>query len=427
MRVDPDDRFSRLRLISWWDQPRVRGARLLLVGAGAIGNEVLKNCALLGLGRIVVVDMDRVEASNLTRSVLFRPDDEGRPKTEAAARGARALWSELPVQPLQGDVNADVGLGLFRWADVVIGALDNREARLAINRACYRVGRPWVDGGIDVLSGIARVFSPAADAEGPCYECTMSEADWRALEQRRSCALLMREVVRLGHVPTTPTTASVVGAVQVQEVLKLLHGMPTLAGGGWVFEGLGHGSYVTSYQRDPACGSHDPLAEVHELDRSTRDVTLGEALGWAREALGPGATLELARELVEALECPECGAVERRARALSGLTEADGECPDCGARRAPRLFHSVGGAQSGAADGGSSREAGERARRTHRTAGGEAHDDALLGRTLAEVGVPPWDIVIGRAGDRAIGFELRADRRAVLGAAASDDDGGGAA
>lgn len=391
LRIE-DDRFSRLRLISWWDQARVRGARLVLVGAGAIGNEVLKNCALLGLGRTVVIDLDTVEASNLSRSVLFRPEDEGRPKAEAIARGARAVWPDLPIEAIRGDVNADVGLGLFRWADVVVGALDNREARLAINRACYRVGRPWVDGGIDVLSGIARVFQP----DGPCYECTMSENDWKALEQRRSCALLMREVVKLGHVPTTSTTASIVGAVQVQEVLKLLHGLPTLAGGGFVFEGLGHTSYVAQYQRAPECASHDPLERVEVTGRRAGEVRVREALGWAREALGPSARLELAREVVAELECPDCGERERRPRALSGLTEQDGECPHCGARRAPRLLHAVSG---------------------------EGSDADLLDRTLAELGVPPWDIVMARARERLVGFELSGDRGAVL---RSLDDGGGA-
>lgn len=377
-----EDRFSRLRSIPWWDEPTVREARVVLVGAGAIGNEALKNLVLLGVGRTVVVDMDTVETSNLSRSVLFRPTDAGTPKAQAAVRGAHDLWPEARLQPLIGNVTADVGLGLFRWAQVVIGALDNREARLAINRACQRVGRPWVDGGIDVLAGVARVFAP----DGPCYECTMSESDWRALEERRSCDLLMRKVIQQGHVPTTSTTASIVGAIQVQELLKLLHGMESLAGAGYVFEGLGHQSYLTRYQRDPSCASHDPLEEVRETGRGAADLRVGELMARAREALGQGVRLELTREQVLEVECPECGERERRPRALSAWTEADATCPHCGTRRSTRLFHSL-------------------------------HDLAQADElTLAQLGVPAWDVIVARAGDRAIGFELDGDRRRVLGA-----------
>src|SRR6185295_7653431 len=146
------------------------------------------------------------------------------------------------------------GLGLFRWADVVIGALDNREARVFVNSSCARVGRPWIDGGIDVFQGIARGFSPPRTA---CYECTMSRVDWQLIEQRRSCALLARRAAAHRGTPTTATVASIVGAVQVQEVIKLLHGLDALLGRGWVFDGAGWSSYVVSYRIHPDCPWHE--------------------------------------------------------------------------------------------------------------------------------------------------------------------------
>ena len=71
--IDDDDRYARLRLIAWWDQDKLAASRVMVVGAGALGNEVLKNLALLGIGTVYLVDFDRIEQSNLTRSVLFRP------------------------------------------------------------------------------------------------------------------------------------------------------------------------------------------------------------------------------------------------------------------------------------------------------------------------------------------------------------------
>ena len=87
--IDDDDRYSRLRLIAWWDQERLARAKILVVGAGALGNEVLKNLALLGIGTTYVVDFDTIEPSNLARSVLFRVADRGRSKAEVAAERAR--------------------------------------------------------------------------------------------------------------------------------------------------------------------------------------------------------------------------------------------------------------------------------------------------------------------------------------------------
>ena len=72
-----EDRFSRLRLISWWDQEKIANCRLLVIGAGALGNEILKNAALLGFTQVVVVDLDRIEESNLSRAVLYRSEDVG--------------------------------------------------------------------------------------------------------------------------------------------------------------------------------------------------------------------------------------------------------------------------------------------------------------------------------------------------------------
>lgn len=73
----PEDRFARFRLIGWWDQQRLSAAKVLVVGAGALGNEIVKNLALLGVGNLLIADLDRIENSNLSRSVLYRAADQG--------------------------------------------------------------------------------------------------------------------------------------------------------------------------------------------------------------------------------------------------------------------------------------------------------------------------------------------------------------
>jgi adenylyltransferase/sulfurtransferase len=253
LHVDDDDRYARLRLIPWWDQERLRRARVLVVGAGALGNEVLKNLALVGVGHLVVVDQDVVEPANLTRSVLFRARDKGRPKAEVAAESVRDLNPDLCVTAIADNVLTAVGLGTFRDADVVVGCLDNREARLWVNRSCWKVSTPWVDGAIQELSGVVKVFTPP---DSPCYECTMTENDYRLINLRYSCPLLRQEDLIAGRVPTVPTIASLIGGLQAQEALKLIHGLPVAGGEAFVFNGVVTQSYRTRFQRREDCLSH---------------------------------------------------------------------------------------------------------------------------------------------------------------------------
>ena len=154
-----EDRYGRLRLIPWWDQDRLKNAVVMVVGAGAIGNELIKNLTLLGIGRILIFDMDAIEHTNLTRSILFRADDVGRYKAEIAAERAREINPDVRTKAFVSNIIDDVGLGVFRRMDVVLGGLDNREARLAINQASYHVNKPWIDGAIEALNGFARVAS----------------------------------------------------------------------------------------------------------------------------------------------------------------------------------------------------------------------------------------------------------------------------
>ncbi len=382
LRLSGNERFARLELISWWDQQRLAAAKVVVVGAGALGNEILKNLALLGVGRVFLIDFDQVESSNLSRSVLFRPEDCGKRKVDVAARRAVEIYPDLRVRPFHGNVVYDVGLGLFRWADVVLAGLDNREARVAINRAAARAGTVWIDGAIERLQGVARVFDPAC---GPCYECTMSEVDWKMLEARRSCALLSRSELEQGKVPTTPTTASVIAGIQCQEAVKYLHGLETLVGKGFVFDGQTHQSYVVSYSQKPDCPSHEPYEPVEVLDWSVEETTAGELLQKVRSDLGPDAVVEFNNDLLRSLECPKCGRETLVLTSLARVTEQEARCPVCGENRVPHLFHTLSG------------------------------DEDFLDRTLSQLGVPPWDVVVGRRGLEQRFYELAGDRGRVLG------------
>jgi adenylyltransferase/sulfurtransferase len=380
--AEADGRFARFGLIGWWDQERLARARVLVIGAGALGNEILKNLALLGVGNVLVADLDRIENSNLSRSVLFREEDCGQGKAEVAARRMREIYRGTKTHAFCGNVVYDLGLGVYRWADVVIGGLDNREARVAINQSAARAGRVWIDGAIERLDGVARVFNPAG---GPCYECTMSDVDWKMLEARRSCALLSRAEMEQGKVPTTPTTASIIAGIETQEAVKLLHGREVMEGQGFVFDGTYHQSYMVKYKRKPDCPSHEAYDPWKVLPGGCSDTRIGDFLERVRLDLGPTAVIELNQDVLASLYCEKCHDEQPVWSSLGKVTEKQGRCPRCGEHRAPRTFHTIEG-------------------------GGE-----LLDRTLAEIGVPAWDVLGGRAGLEQQFYEFQGDRAAVLG------------
>lgn len=380
--VAEEGRFDRFQLIRWWDQPRLSRAKVLVIGAGALGNEILKNLALLGVGNIFVADLDRVENSNLSRSVLYRAENNGEFKADVAVRAVRTIYPGIKAQSFHGNVVHDLGLGIFRWADLVLGGLDNREARLAINRNCWKLNKPWIDGAIEQISGCARVFIP----DGPCYECTMSELDWQLLQRRRSCNLLSRAEMVEGRTPTTPTISSIIAGVQCQEAVKLLHGLEITGGRGWVFDGLSTEAYWVDYQRKEECYSHEALEDIVALDATAEALTLAELLREARRCLGDRAELELARDVLESLVCPNCKAEEPVFASLGKVRAERAFCPRCpDVRREVRTFYKIRG------------------------------DEAFLDRTLADIGVPAWDVITARTVDRCLGFELAGDASLVLG------------
>jgi adenylyltransferase/sulfurtransferase len=379
-----EDRYSRFRLISWWDQAKIAASRVVVVGAGALGNEILKNLALLGFRQVVVVDLDGIEESNLSRTVLYRESDIGSYKAPAAARAYRNLAPGAEVVALVADVIGGCGLGLFDWSDVVIGGLDNREARLWLNRCAWKVGKPWIDGAIEGINGVARVFLPG---RAPCYECTLGEVDWAILDRRMSCNLLAHDPAPQGKTPTTPTIASIIGGVQAQEALKLIHGLPVLASRGYVFEGLNHNSYVVEYTENPDCMSHYTLPEIVPLPDRSGDLTLHALWDRARADLGASdVTVEFSRDVVSALTCPFCSEREEVHAAAGSLRHSDSYCRDDGHMRVVETTHAYTGVESWGA------------------------------RALDRLGLPLFDIFTARSGNAEIGYLIAGDQpRAMAG------------
>lgn len=269
----------------------MKNAKVLVVGAGALGNEVIKNLTLFGVGSIYVCDFDRIELSNLTRSVLFREEDAYKHayKVEVAAKRAMEINPQIKVYPIVGNLFSEVGLGLYKDVDVVIGCLDSRIARYQLNRLCMRVGKTWIDGSIENMTGVVKVYTPGIN----CYECNLSREEFNHIMLRTGCADVVRAQTSVGRVATTPISASIVGAVQAQEAMKIIHtseGEPTpfrtLLGKMWRFEGMTNTINTYKYSSwKNNCPAHERWYDIVRCEDLSADMPVKEILAILKKCL----------------------------------------------------------------------------------------------------------------------------------------------
>lgn len=302
------DRYARQRLINWWDQERVSTAKVLVAGAGAIGNEVIKLLALMGVNHLMIVDFDTIEITNLTRSVLFKECDLGKSKSIVAAARARELNPDSLAVGIEGDLEFDIGLGVYRNVDVVIGCMDSINARLALNRACLRAGTPWLNGGIEDTFGELSLHAGSA----ACFECGMTESMWERRNTRYSCGG-QRSKTHEGAVPTTATVASIIAAYLVNEAMLLIHAdcpeskEGLLPGQKILISLKPYDFQLSSLTRNPGCSAHEEWSPIHPLDTYPEEITPYELLKHSGSDEG---VLEIGFDLLTSMTCVQCGECE---------------------------------------------------------------------------------------------------------------------
>lgn len=340
-----DGRHDRQMAIPWWDQALLARSRVVVVGAGALGNELLKLLALLGVGRMLVVDFDTVAASNLSRTVLFRDGDVGLPKAALAAERAGAIDPGIVVRAVAGDIGRDLGLAALRAADVVLGGVDSVNARWAINRRCRLAGVPWIDAGISATQGQVTRYLPD---RGACYECTFTAATAARFNARFSCTGLARRVPDTA-VPTTAVVASLVAALAVDDAVRLLHdptgGMGLPAGHRLSALLDARRQFEDELPVDPGCAAHaDPPVPAGRLREGASGLTPASL---AAAAGLPNGTVDLGFDLVETFACDRCGAVDPVCRPAALVFDDESACPACGAERVPAIGSAVSASSPG--------------------------------------------------------------------------------
>ena len=232
-------------------QLKLKGAKVLCIGAGGLGSPVALYLAAAGVGTLGMVDFDEVDFSNLRRQIIHGTPDVGRPKLESARSRLQALNPEVQVVPHEMALSSENALQLFADYDMVVDGTDNFPTRYLVNDACVLSGKPNVYGSISQFEGQASVFAAPG---GPCYRCMFPEPPPPGLVP--SCA----EGGVLGILP------GVVGTLQATEAIKLILGAgDSLVGRFLLFDALKMRFRELKVRRDPDCPVCGDTPTVTEL------------------------------------------------------------------------------------------------------------------------------------------------------------------
>ncbi len=205
-------------------QVRLKGARVLCVGAGGLGSPLALYLAAAGVGTIGVADFDTVDLTNIQRQILYSTSDVGRPKVVAARERLERLNPEIAIVSHATRLSSENVLDVLRGYDVVADGSDNFPTRYLVNDACVLLGKPDVCASVYRFEGQISVFDAT---RGPCYRCLFPEPPPPGLVP--SCA----DGGVLGVLP------GILGSLQALEVLKLILGKgDTLVGRLVLFDAL---------------------------------------------------------------------------------------------------------------------------------------------------------------------------------------------
>lgn len=379
---------------------RIRNARVMVIGIGALGNEVVKNLTLFNVGHLFLCDFDTIETANLSHSVLFRPGDEGSKKVDIAKQRVEELNPHIAVTAFDRSLS-EIGLGVWQEMDVIIGCLDNRGSRLLIDQACGRIGKDWIDAGLStvvdsedaaaivgLLRSTVQIFSPS---QGISYAHTLQSRQVRQLahaEARRAaepfptflhCYHVSQTVEKAGRIPTTPAMASLTGAIQAQEAIRML--CPGVWGEGGIagYQLTLHADTFQFTRNRQIVGKPvTPIQDVrHVQELSAHRTTLRQAVLFARQVMGPSATVDLGFDYCPGRRCSHCGYEDRQPFKLGTKSH---ECPEC--LKNNRTVYMTPPSVYPSFLGGSQVELPP-----------EEGPDAFWDTTLEQIGVPLYDIL----------------------------------
>lgn len=222
------DIFDRQKRIKGWDQAKIQNSTVMVIGAGATGNELVKNLVLTGIGKIYLIDYDYINPSNLNRCILFSIENAKQKeyKADVVKEACANLNPNTEIISIKQDLN-NIDKSLYKKSDIICTCVDNVEARLEANNYAYYYKIPFVDSGIDEFYGsIQSVYSEVKDAA--CLQCNITETDLDLMWKKYSCTgqeINSENGETFGVIASIITTTSIIGGLQSQQVLKFILGL----------------------------------------------------------------------------------------------------------------------------------------------------------------------------------------------------------
>jgi len=313
-------------ILAGYDPERLHAGKVLVVGLGALGQNLVQNLALLGVGQLMLVDFDVFEGHNATRSPFYPTRAEvgrlGHGKAAIVAHRAAQASTASKADVFYSACRIQVlGDGALSWADIVVAAVDSLNARAWLAERCRLLTRPMVEGGFSGPDFNLSAFAPTKGA--PCYRCGRP-----GRESSMSCTAYALAAEQARIVPAIQTSAAVLGGYQAEQVVQLLHGR---------LDRLGYRSYgnvrretlqTALLTADDHCpGIHLPEPVIGTVRGLGAHTTLSDLVTAVCDQFG-GGRIRLAEHVIPKISCTRC-----KTPCLVQATESswlsDPRCSDC--------------------------------------------------------------------------------------------------
>jgi molybdopterin/thiamine biosynthesis adenylyltransferase len=274
------DRYSRQTLfapIGKEGQERLRSAAVTIIGCGALGTVLANNLCRAGVGRLRIADRDYIELNNLQRQILFDENDVRRhiPKAVAAVEKLRQVNSDVEVEALVEDINADGIETLVQETDLLLDATDNFETRYLLNDACIKYQRPWIYSGVIASYGVTMNILPGVT---PCLRCVFPEMPLPGTTPTCDTAGVLNGII-----------GAITGIASTEALKILLNSEKTSHDMVWmdVWENTSERIALPRQPDCPACGQHH-YDFLESLGESTSTTLCGRNAVQVRNHAGKG-------------------------------------------------------------------------------------------------------------------------------------------
>lgn len=336
----------------------IKNLKILVVGVGAGGNDLLKNLVLMGFGNITIVDFDYVEDSNLSKTTLFRIEDIGKSKAKVAAERLNeiALHPNPNIVGLHGNLIYDIGKGVFLDHDIVICCVDTLKARAYINDWCIRTNTPFFEMGFSKFDVNITFFAPEGDmvqkdgtvitrlptsdgyfptlnGEFPvCIRETIPNGFGNIDEKRNHCAGLRVRDVDMAKTPSIQAASAMAGALISTELIKYLSGQDTLRNRKLFYDGMNHEIFTMKYSKSSKCNIHNEAKLPIKTLVIDKDTTIKMIIEKLTEESNSPVTLFLPEVFYISGTCQSCGKQILYNRRESLIYNDERWCEECKAK-----------------------------------------------------------------------------------------------